>query len=81
MVLNNVYDRGLERQCDGFARKAGSDWKEFWPFLGDYVDLRSEEGLERLEEHLNSLAQQMARYSLCVYLLYVDDKKKEEEKC
>jgi len=53
--------RGLERQCDDIARKVGSDWKEFWPFLGDYVNLTSQEGLLRLEDYLVARGQELAR--------------------
>jgi len=51
--------KGVERQCDNAARKILVNFTEYWPFLDQYLDLSSQEGLERLEDHLVSLHQQL----------------------
>jgi hypothetical protein len=52
--------RGLERQGRGVARKAGAGWREYWPFLADYADLREPEGWRLLEAHLARRAVEQA---------------------
>ena len=47
-----IYFRGLEKQCRDVAKTTGSEWREFWPFLQDYENLASDEGLARLENYL-----------------------------
>jgi hypothetical protein len=34
------------------AHELGYPWVEYWEFLGCFVDLSSQEGLQRLEEYL-----------------------------
>ncbi|CAB3384764.1 Hypothetical predicted protein [Cloeon dipterum] len=48
------FTRGLERDGRDLARLHNVKWKEFWPFLGIYTDLGSEEGLMALEEFFKS---------------------------
>ena len=43
---------GLERQGRQLAGREGVEWVEFWPWLGEYVDLTSQLGLDMLENHL-----------------------------
>jgi len=43
---------GAERQGRRLAASEGVPWREWWPWLGGWADLRSPEGLEHLEEHL-----------------------------
>ena len=45
----------------GLAGREGVRWTEFWPWLGDYVDLASELGLEQLEEFLAFRLEQRRR--------------------
>lgn len=52
----------MEKQCRDVAKKTGSGWKEFWPFLGDYVDLTSRDGLEKLETYLSTRYAELARF-------------------
>lgn len=34
------------------AKEYQVSWKEYWPFLRDFVDFRSDEGLKKLEKYL-----------------------------
>ena len=43
---------GLERQGRQLAGREGVEWVEFWPWLGEYVDLTTQLGLDMLENHL-----------------------------
>ena len=36
-------------------------WKEYWPFLKDFADLRCNEGLDKLEEFLKKQCQQKTK--------------------
>ncbi|KAJ8676237.1 hypothetical protein QAD02_012023 [Eretmocerus hayati] len=45
-------DKGLERVGRELASEYHVDWKEYWPFLRDFTDLRCTEGLNKLEEFL-----------------------------
>ncbi|KAK4887667.1 hypothetical protein RN001_003938 [Aquatica leii] len=45
----NDLDKGLERLGKDLATKFDVGWKEYWPFLGGFVDLSSTEGLQILE--------------------------------
>jgi len=43
---------GAERQGRRLAASEGVPWREWWPWLSGWADLRSSEGLQHLEEHL-----------------------------
>nr|XP_011754631.1 ankyrin repeat and LEM domain-containing protein 2 isoform X1 [Macaca nemestrina] len=45
-------ERGFERVGRELAHELGYPWVEYWEFLGCFVDLSSQEGLQRLEEYL-----------------------------
>ena len=44
--------RGLQRIARFQCKSKGIEWKEYWTFLGEYVDIASEIGLAKLEQHL-----------------------------
>ena len=44
--------KGIERIARIQCRQNSISWKEYWPFLDDYVDLSSDDGLKQLEQHL-----------------------------
>ncbi|XP_047552817.1 ankyrin repeat and LEM domain-containing protein 2 isoform X1 [Lutra lutra] len=46
-------ERGMERVGRELARELGYPWVEYWDFLGCFVDLSSQEGLQKLEEYLS----------------------------
>ncbi|XP_016058648.1 PREDICTED: ankyrin repeat and LEM domain-containing protein 2 isoform X1 [Miniopterus natalensis] len=45
-------ERGMERTGRQLAHELGYPWVEYWDFLGCFVDLSSQEGLQKLEEYL-----------------------------
>uniref|UniRef100_A0A673V1N4 Ankyrin repeat and LEM domain-containing protein 2 n=2 Tax=Suricata suricatta TaxID=37032 RepID=A0A673V1N4_SURSU len=45
-------ERGIERVGRELARELGYPWAEHWDFLGCFVDLASQEGLQKLEDYL-----------------------------
>uniref|UniRef100_A0A8D2CQR2 Ankyrin repeat and LEM domain-containing protein 2 n=1 Tax=Sciurus vulgaris TaxID=55149 RepID=A0A8D2CQR2_SCIVU len=45
-------ERGAERVGRELAHELGYPWVEYWEFLGCFVNLSSQEGLQRLEEYL-----------------------------
>ncbi|XP_077731239.1 ankyrin repeat and LEM domain-containing protein 2 isoform X1 [Canis aureus] len=45
-------ERGIERVGRELAHELGYPWVEYWDFLGCFVDLSSQEGLQKLEEYL-----------------------------
>ncbi|XP_039327522.1 ankyrin repeat and LEM domain-containing protein 2 isoform X2 [Saimiri boliviensis] len=55
-ILHNVKksdpERGFERVGRELAHELGYPWVEYWEFLGCFVDLSSQEGLQRLEDYL-----------------------------
>lgn len=44
--------KGLEKIGRGLANEYNVGWKEYWDFLGQFLDIRSDEGMERFEEYL-----------------------------
>ncbi|XP_027807813.2 ankyrin repeat and LEM domain-containing protein 2 isoform X1 [Marmota flaviventris] len=56
-------ERGIERVGRELAHELGYPWVEYWEFLGCFVDLSSQEGLQRLEEYLAQ--QEMSRKEAC----------------
>ncbi|XP_058788716.1 ankyrin repeat and LEM domain-containing protein 2 homolog [Phymastichus coffea] len=47
-------DKGLERVGRDLALEHHVSWKEYWPFLKDFADLRCNDGLSKLEEFLKT---------------------------
>ncbi|KAM9055527.1 ankyrin repeat and LEM domain-containing protein 2 isoform 2-T2 [Megaptera novaeangliae] len=45
-------ERGIERVGRELAHELGYPWVEYWDFLGCFVDLSSQAGLQKLEEYL-----------------------------
>ncbi|XP_070618802.1 ankyrin repeat and LEM domain-containing protein 2 isoform X2 [Erythrolamprus reginae] len=52
-VRKSDLERGVERVGRELAHEQGFPWVEYWEFLGCFVDLSSQEGLGRLEDHLS----------------------------
>ncbi|KRT82481.1 hypothetical protein AMK59_4868, partial [Oryctes borbonicus] len=48
------HEKGLETVGRELACEYEIGWKEYWPFLGGFVDLSSTEGLQQLEHYLES---------------------------
>nr|CAH7745431.1 unnamed protein product [Callosobruchus chinensis] len=46
-------DKGLERIGKRLAKDYDVSWKEYWSFLGSFIDITSEEGLHLLEKYLS----------------------------
>ncbi|KAM6112067.1 ankyrin repeat and LEM domain-containing protein 2 isoform 1-T1 [Pterocles gutturalis] len=51
-VRKSDLERGVERVGRELAHELGFPWVEYWEFLGCFVDLSSQEGLQKLEEYL-----------------------------
>lgn len=45
-------DKGLERIGRDLAADQGISWNEYWEFLGDFANFRTEQGLQKLEVFL-----------------------------
>ncbi|XP_042883967.1 uncharacterized protein LOC122260656 isoform X2 [Penaeus japonicus] len=45
-------DKGLERIGRELAADKGISWNEYWEFLGDFANFRTEQGLQKLEVFL-----------------------------
>lgn len=48
------HEKGLETVGRELASKYEIGWKEYWPFLGGFIDLGTMEGLQQLENYLES---------------------------
>lgn len=46
--------KGLEKIGRGLAHEYNVGWKEYWEFLGHFLDIRSREGLECFEDYLKT---------------------------
>ncbi|KAJ8028716.1 Ankyrin repeat and LEM domain-containing protein 2 [Holothuria leucospilota] len=46
-------EKGLERIGRRLSQSAGVPWKEYWDFLDEFVNLASQEGLQKLEKYLS----------------------------
>ncbi|XP_039313215.1 ankyrin repeat and LEM domain-containing protein 2 homolog isoform X2 [Solenopsis invicta] len=44
-------EKGLERVGRDLAKECEVPWKEYWPFLKDFVDFRNDDGLTKLEKY------------------------------
>ncbi|XP_018903728.2 ankyrin repeat and LEM domain-containing protein 2 homolog isoform X1 [Bemisia tabaci] len=53
IILGDL-DRGLEKVGRCLAKEKNIGWKEYWPFLKDFVDLQSKDGLAKLEAYLQN---------------------------
>lgn len=49
------HSKGIERIARVQCRQNSIDWKEYWPFLNELIDLTSDEGLRKLENHFSQL--------------------------
>lgn len=68
-------DKGLERIGKKLAKKYDVNWKEYWPFLGSFIDISSEEGLNLFESHLAN------RYAILNNVIAEDSIKSTSDVC
>ncbi|XP_015596881.1 ankyrin repeat and LEM domain-containing protein 2 isoform X2 [Cephus cinctus] len=47
-------EKGLERVGRDLASEYKVPWKEYWPFINDFADMRCNEGLKMLEKYLEN---------------------------
>ncbi|VVC88891.1 unnamed protein product [Leptidea sinapis] len=59
--------KGLETVGRTLAEQMNVGWKEYWPFLDTFTNLRSKEGLKLLEEYLK------AKYDAAYSFAYTDN--------
>lgn len=45
-------NKGLEKIGRGLADEYNVGWKEYWDFLGVFIDIRSSDGMEKFEEYM-----------------------------
>lgn len=55
-------EKGLERVGRDLAEEYQVSWKEHWPFLNDFADFRTTEGLMKLEKYLERKFQDHSLY-------------------
>lgn len=51
-IMRSDSDRGLERVGRDLAVQQKVAWREYWEFLGSFVNLREDEGLQMLDDYL-----------------------------
>ncbi|KAL5276867.1 ANKLE2 family protein [Megaselia abdita] len=51
-VKNMDVEKGLEVIGRELAKEQNVEWREYWDFLGDFIDIASDEGLQRFETYL-----------------------------
>ncbi|KZC10098.1 PREDICTED: ankyrin repeat and LEM domain-containing protein 2 [Dufourea novaeangliae] len=57
-------EKGLERVGRNLAEEYQVSWKEYWPFLNDFADFRTTEGLMKLEKYLEyKFHEQLLQYN------------------
>lgn len=62
-------EKGLERVGRDLAEEYQVSWKEYWPFLNDFADFRTAEGLVKLEKYLEHRGTDNQINSLCNNIL------------
>ncbi|XP_026672779.1 ankyrin repeat and LEM domain-containing protein 2 isoform X2 [Ceratina calcarata] len=55
-------EKGLERVGRDLAEEYQVSWKEYWPFLNDFADFRTSEGLIKLDRYLERKFQDHTLY-------------------
>ncbi|XP_033321054.1 ankyrin repeat and LEM domain-containing protein 2 isoform X1 [Megalopta genalis] len=62
-------EKGLERIGRDLAEEYHVSWKEFWPFLDDFADFRTSDGLAKLETYLeHKFYDQLLQYNKRFFL-------------
>ncbi|PIK44362.1 putative ankyrin repeat and LEM domain-containing protein 2 [Apostichopus japonicus] len=57
-------EKGLERIGRKLSQSAGVQWKEYWDFLDEFVDLATSEGLQKLENYLTVKYKELQEYTV-----------------
>ncbi|XP_019895363.1 ankyrin repeat and LEM domain-containing protein 2 homolog isoform X2 [Musca domestica] len=58
-VKNTDPDKGIECIGRNLAKEQNVEWREYWDFLDEFIDIASEKGIKKLESYL---AQKQAEY-------------------
>ncbi|XP_073829972.1 ankyrin repeat and LEM domain-containing protein 2 [Musca autumnalis] len=58
-VKNTDHEKGIECIGRNLAKQENVEWREYWDFLEDFIDIASEAGMKKLESYL---AQKEAEY-------------------